>query len=89
MKKKSKIIKFEGFADFNSGAEFGLPIVMVSPKRILTEDHGSLSCAEYMIEDYILSLELNETPKNDPYLKKSLVEADFARAKKGSKRFKA
>lgn len=83
-----KTIKFEGFADFNSGAEFGLPIIMVSPKRLITEDHGNIGGAESMIEDFILDLDIGDIPKHDPYLKKSLVDKDLQRAKKGSKRFR-
>lgn len=82
-----KIIEFEGFADLKSGWEFDMPIVMVSPKRLMGS-YGNMGGVEEMIEDYILHLSLGENPKNDSDLKKSLVEADLARAKKGSKRFK-
>lgn len=83
-----KIIKFEGFADYGSGNEFGLPIVMVHPKRLMTDDHGNIGGVEHMIEDYMIDLSLEMKPKHDPYLSKNRVDEDFEKAKKGNKRFK-
>lgn len=81
-----KQINFVGLFDFKSGNDFGLPVLVVEP-YVEVRDGNNIGEVEHIIEDYMINLSMNELPKSET-LDMLVVQSDFEKAKKGSRRFK-
>lgn len=80
-----KII-FEGYCDERAGWDFMAPLLLVKPVMQM-HDVGSIGEAGRVIEDYIVSLSLDEPLESDEELDRRVVRRDFRRALNGSERF--
>lgn len=80
-------ITFEGFCDTRAGWKFDAPLFLVKPVMQMHDVGSSTAEADRIVEEYVMSLSLGDTPESDEELDRRMVLRCFRKAKDGSSRY--